>query len=617
MEIALPLLAFGSLFWVSNQSAAATSDSRTDPNDLHVTDAPLQGGQEAFQSLNQQLPNTDLPDVNFAPVVNSETQLTSQLSTTQAYDMPYAYTDKYFNPTSELAITNHKNDYGGKSFQSLTGDVVNAGYYLHNNMVPFFGRTVRGRFVDENSNEGVLDAMTGAGSQNIRKKEQSPLFTPGTNLHWTHGMPSATDFVQSRMNVSNKLTGVKPFEQIRVQPGLGKDTQNESFGYNSGMMARDAWLPKTVDELRTANKQKSSGHTLSGHEGPAMSRVTNRGIHAPVEKNRPDRVAQLDESRYFATLGASGSAATLRSENVDRNEEHRATTATSYIGAAGYVGADAPQVSGEFMPSRRMELGEVPLAPMDAVGHQGARDGDFGVRSMTSYTNNRSTSNHLGESYLGGLGGAFGAVVAPLLDVLRPSKRQNTIGSMRPYQNPERTVKTSYGVFNPDDKPAPTIREMTETGTGHAFLQASKDRTGYLSTGWDVANTNRQDTSVEYSGVAGSVMAKEPRQYDAEYRQRNNDLKSSTVAGRTPIGNTSLFQNELFNVRTKAQMENDLANHRATVPSRPALTPDASMMGRMTGAQTLYGSMQMDRMDPGVLEALQDNPYHMRSANGF
>jgi len=597
MEIVLPLLAFGSLYMVSNQSSKKQE-----------TQTP-----ETFQSMNQQLPNTDLPDVNYGQVINAETDLTSQLSTANKYDTPYAYTDKYFNPTSDMAVSNHRNEYGGKSFQSLTGDNVDSAYYQHNNMVPFFGSTVRTRLLDENSNEGLMDSLTGSGSQNLRKKEQAPMFTPGSNLQWTYGMPSATDFIQSRMNVSNKLNGVKPFEEVRVRPGLGKDTQNESYGYNSGMMSREAWMPKTVDELRVANKQKTSGLSMDGHEGPSMSRIVSRGIHAPVEKNRPDRVAELDQTRYFATLGASGSSATLRSERVDRPEENRATATTSYVGSAAHVGTDAAYVSGEYMPSTRIELGEVPLAPADAVGHYGAKEGDYGLRSMKTYTNNRSTTNT--DGYFGAFSGAMGAVVAPLLDVLRPSKRQNTIGTMRPYQNPERTVKNSY-VVNSNDVLAPTIREMTENGSGHTFLGAGKDRTGYLSSGWDAPITNRQDMTGYYSGIAGTSMAKELRPYDAEYRQRNNDLKSSTVAGRVPNGNAAMFQNEI-NARTNATAESDLTVSRSKIANMPILTPDAAMMGRMTGAQTLYGNMNMDRMDPKVLDALQSNPFHMRSANGF
>ena len=39
-------------------------------------------------------------------------------------------------------------------------------------------------------------------------------------------------------------------------------------GYNNGMMAREKWMDKQVDDLRVANKQKASGIGLLGYEGP-------------------------------------------------------------------------------------------------------------------------------------------------------------------------------------------------------------------------------------------------------------------------------------------------------------------------------------------------------------
>jgi hypothetical protein len=74
---------------------------------------------------------------------------------------------------------------------------------------------------------------------------------------------------------------------------------------------------------------------------------------------------------------------------------------------------------------------------------------------VRKYTNNRSTANV--DDYFGIVGGALGAVVAPLLDVLRPSKKQNTVGTLRPYQNAGTRVPQSY-LFNPADRPGATIR---------------------------------------------------------------------------------------------------------------------------------------------------------------
>ena len=595
MELAIPLMALGSLYFVSNQTKSASS--RT---------------EEGYEGL---LPNTDIPDTNFPQdreIVNAEMELTSKLSTVNKYDTPRVYTDKYFNPALIAKMNEEAGEFNTKnaSFTSLTGDKVGGDYFQHNNMVPFFGSNVRSRMINENANEGLLDSMQGAGSQYLTKSEKSPLFSPSENLQWAHGMPSFSEFEQSRMNVSNKMSNVKPFEEIKVRPGLGKG--EESLGFNSGMMAREMWMPKTVDQLRASNNQRAGGISLDGHEGPALSAITNRGYHAPVEKNRPDRIAEVGEERHLTTVGAAGSAATLHSLSVDRPEQYRATDTMSYVGAANAREREATYVEGEYMPSHRNQLGAVPLGPVDAAHRTDLYDADFGAKSAKKYTNNRSTSNV--DDYFGIVGGALGAVVAPLLDVLRPSKKQNTVGTLRPYQNPESTVKNSY-LMNPGDRPGPTIRETTEKSNGHMFINSGQERNAYTICKPMDLYTHRRDTTTEYGGVAGTAFAKEVRPYDAEYRQRNNENKSSTINGRMVPGNMSLLQTDV-NVRT-SRIDGDLVNRRTITPSMPYATPSASQMGEMQGQQQLYSGSSLDRNESYVLSALKSNPYAMQPLTGY
>jgi hypothetical protein len=599
MELAIPALALGALYLVTNQTSHS---SKT---------------EEGYEGLS----NANIPDANFPEdrgVVNAETDLTSRLMTVSKYDTPHAYTDKYFDPASIAKMNRDLGNFNGGStnqtYTSLTGDKVDSDYYQHNNMVPFFGSTLRTRLINENSNEGLLDSMQGAGSQFLSKVEQAPLFSPSENLQWAHGMPSFSDFEQSRINPSNKISNVKPFEEIRVRPGLGRgDAENQSLGFNSGMMAREMWMPKTADQLRPSNNPKPGGISIIGHEGPAMSMITNRGYHAPVEKNRPDRVGEIDENRYFATLGAAGSAAPLYGVPVDRQEENRATATMSYVGAAGRRDRDAQYVEGEYMPSHRNQLGEVNIGPVSGASRTDVYDADYGAKSTVKYTNNRSTANV--DDYFGIVGGALGAVVAPLLDVLRPSKKQNTVGSLRPYQNAESTVKNSY-LMNPGDRPGPTIREATERSNGHMFVNSGQERTAYMITKPMDVYTNRRDTSAEYGGVAGSTLAKEVRPYDAEYRQRNNENKSSTIAGRMVPGNMSLLQADV-NVRSSSGMESDLMNRRAVAPNLPFITIGASQIGEVRGQQQLYGGMESDRSNAYVLSALKSNPYAIQPLTGY
>ena len=169
-------------------------------------------------------------------------------------------------------------------------------------MVPYFGSNLRTVKALANTNEGLLDSYTGSGSQISIKKEQSPLFKPDENVHWAYGTPNQNNFIQSRINPSMKMANVKPFEEERVAPGLG----DGSDGFNSGMMNRDTWMPKTVDDLRVLTNPRAGGVSLIGHEGPAngitQTAPTAESMGA-FEKNRPDTDFEMTKDRYLTTTG--------------------------------------------------------------------------------------------------------------------------------------------------------------------------------------------------------------------------------------------------------------------------------------------------------------------------
>lgn len=594
MEIAIPLVALASLYVVSNQS------------------------KKPVKTLeNFALPNTNIPDKNYPsqyPVSHEEIDLTSSLSVNNAYSGQSAYTDKYFNPNKnrEMAKQQHS---GNADYYSLTGDKVSSQYFEHNNMVPYFGSKIRPLNIDANTTESVLDNMMGGGSQAISKKEQAPMFSPGENLTYAFGAPNTTDFYRSRMNVSANMANVKPFADQKVGPGLGLGYTTEGAGgFNSGMMDRDAWNEKTVDQLRIANNPKPSGYMLFGHEGPAASHIQNLGSIGTVEKNRPDTVFEMGSERYLTTTGLE-KGQTLRAIPVERYVS-RPETSMSYTGGAGSDN-NATYIPGEYAPSTNIHLGAVPLAGANAGGRNYATDADYGVKSQMAYPNNR-TSNQQDSGYFGAVGGAFGAVVAPLLDMLRPSRKENTIGTLRPYQNPGSTVPESY-IFNPADRPAPTIREMTEKSKNHLNINANQRGGAYAVTAQQTAYTNRHTTSDYYyaGNASAGARSRQARPYDAEYNQRNNDLKSAAIMGTgyTPSGGMSLL-NSSINMK-QASKDNVLKNTRALGPSMPYQSPGVEQMGQMNGQNGLYQNIHLDRTDSDNLTALKGNPYALSIVGGI
>jgi hypothetical protein len=609
MEIVIPLFALSSLYFISNQSK--------------------NGKGEGFNNQNK-LPNTNIPNRNFPnefPIVSSDTDQTSELSTNNRYDNGGGvYTDKYFNPNLTSKTVENTN----AQYYSLTGNKVNSTYFEHNNMVPFFGSNLRNVHVGANTTEGLMDNYTGNGSQIFVKKEQSPMFAPDENMQWAHGAPNQSDFMQSRVNPGMRMANVKPFAEEMVGPGLGLGYTTEGAGgFNSGMMSRDQWLDKTVDELRVDNNPRASGFTLFGHEGPANSHIKSIATQDQMgimEKNRPDQSFALDErnmsggngsiegfesggnqrdiGRLFVTGGAA-TGETLRPETIDRYV-NRPDTAASYAGIAGYSNSAAYN-TGEYMPSHNQQLGAVQLAVANANGRGYANDNDYGIKSKMAYPNNRTSNQQ--NNYFGMVSGGLTAAIAPLLDVLRPSRKENVVGTLRPYQNPGTTVTQSY-IFNPADKLNTTIRETTENSKFHMNVNSRQNGGAYTVTENQPDFTYRTETGDFYYGGNASAGAgtRQTTSYEANYNQRNNEIKPSTLASYTTHGGISLLNGNI-NQRVTTK-DNILKNNRAVNPDMPYQSPDVANFGNTSGNQNaLYSGMQVDRTNPDILSQLKDNPY--------
>jgi hypothetical protein len=568
MELAIPLLAMGGLYIATNQEKKI---------------------QSGFANMSR-LPNVDIPDQNFNNAFESER--TSKLSTTNQYDGNRAYTDKYFAPPAQSTNTT--------KYSSITGEQVDENYFRHNNMVPFFGGNIRTRTIDAKASESIMDNYTGAGSQILSKQERAPLFSPSENQQWANGAPNTTDFMRSRVNPSMRMANVNPFEEERVAPGLGRN--GGSDGFNSGLMERDTWREKTVDELRVVTNPKSSGNMILDYAGPANSHIKRTAEQGIQEKNRVDTSFEFTSDRYLTTTGIE-KGPTMRSLHIERDMARPETTA-SYAGVAAH-GNSTIYVDGEHMPSHRMQLGPVPFTAAGANGKSSPTESDYGFKSKMAYPNNRSSN--VQDKYFGAVGGAFGAAVAPLLDALRPSRKENTINSLRPYQNAKSSVAATY-LFDPTQLAPTTIRETTENSKFHMNINANQRGGGYATAEYQPANTARATTDdFYYTGGSSATNAKEMRRYDAEENQRNNDVKSSTINSRMGNGNTNMFSG---NVNMAAKHKDaHLINNRPLVQKGAAQSPSVDQIGRVSGAVPLYQTIQMDRNTPDIRNALQGNPY--------
>ncbi len=597
MEIAIPLVALGSLFVMSNSSGQQRS-----------------GGERGeVEETFDNLPNTDLLDQNYLSTSTSTSTPDDNIPSTgnphelSYYHSPNQYTDRYFLSKQEQSSQNKQ--YGeDELFYSLSGkqmtlndDTLNK--FLTNSQ-PFYGSSAPNYNLPGLS-ETILDAYSGQGSNAISKTESGPLFNnQDKNIHWTNGMPNTSDFRQDRMmgNLGHKMHNVKPWEETRETPGTN--------GFNYGQENRDQWRDKTVDELRVATNPKST-YMFVGHEGAAKSVSTNRGVHAQVEKNNVDRHYDMGPDRWFTTTGQGGEAATLRANQPYKNV-NRATTDenSSYEGvAAATAGKDATYVMGEYMDSTRVQLDGGNLGITAAAGRNFAKPGEHGLDALNVNTNNRVTTSQPQSDAWGIVGGVIGAVVSPLMDVLRPSRKENVIGNLRQFESGVRGPQQTY-TFNPADRMAPTMRETYESSTYQWNSQPAIQQGAFTVAQQNTVanNTFRQDQHVSYGGSAGAGYSMKPKSYGADYafaQETANPYKETTLQGRINHGNRSVLNTDQH--MTTSKWESDRHNNRMWVPQRQTVIP--SGIAQMGTVPTFEEQVVNQRNNPDILAAFKNNPY--------
>jgi hypothetical protein len=594
-ELAIPLIGFGLAYVYSNKN---------DNNKTSKKETFVNAGRHA-----NALPNTSVPNRNF-PVSNQPIDLTNQNYVKQFID-PNQTTDRFFDHTTQ--IDSIKLADGSTDFNSMSGKNLESKDFIHNNMVPFFGSTIKGPQIDRHL-DTHLDNRQGAGSQIISKVEQAPLFKPEDHVQWSHGMPNNSDFVQSRQLPSNKVANVLPWEQKQVAPGLGLGFTTEGAGgFNSGMLDREAWQPPTVDQLRTVTNPRIT-FGLAGHEGPAQSRIQNLPVQGKVEKNRPDTDFAMGPEHWLTTTGSS-LGPTQKPEQM-MGDVNKCTS--EYYGSGGN-GADSKStyVKGHHEETTRQQLCATNLNPVAALGHGASNANDYGIKGYNIPKNNRQVAcESKNNGTTGAINGAFKAMVAPVMDALRPSRKENLIYNANQLGNIQSSVP-SLPITNPHDRPKITNKEMTADKIGLNYLNVShlsNPEGGYKNVEIQVKDQQRNDGDSSSRGNVGNTSVCNSQMDVKAWNEQHNNV-NKTHENWPMAGGTALFNNNA-NVQI-AKKDADRNNNRLQTndfiqqpqSSMTARVPSLETYGKINMPQQYDQEMNSNRMNPDILSAFKSNPY--------
>ena len=589
MEVLIPIVALGGL-------ALSMNDKNENGNTTQSKNKASRNLEKAKEGYSNISPSD-------YPVKKSGKKSAAEGTNYSAYNNPNDATAKYFDQNSY-----YQNDIRGKKVgsninqvHSLTGSYVDESNFSHNNMVPFTGSKTTQQTLNGTRSDAMLDNMSGSGSQYITKQERAPLFKPEDNVQLAHGQPNMNDFFQSRSNPSLKFNNMKPFESEMVAPGLNAGYSSQGVGgLNAGMEAREAYMPKSVDDLRVATNPKLE-YNLDNHQGPASSGVKNIGMMGKMEQHKPDTFYAQSEDRWLKTTSEVKAQTSRPTQEVhDTARMH----SESYTGVAVASNKSANYVKGTFEPTRRQQLNTTPITnlqgPTAGFNTQGVK------KSYQKYTNNRDINNKAGTSYGSGFTNAIGAVIAPITQMLNPTKKQEVINNMRVYGNAGSTVEREQ-VFNPNDITPTTVKETT-LHSPNTYMQ-NQGSDAYLVTQQQSIENQRDTTTLPFTGNAGGASTKYGQTSSmSNYNQTNNEKKEQTIQGRTNNGNMQLF-NSSINVNS-AKRDNDRSNNRMWAPSNmPQQSMSKELYGKMIEPSQSNPNVEIERMQPDLLNAFRKNPY--------
>ncbi len=193
------------------------------------------------------------------------------------------------NGTKRLEIERNIALNGGFSSFNPNDDqtygIVSKESFVHNNMQPFFSSKDGGfnPFTEKKNAEfrqRRMESFTGS-ANNLEyrpKTERKTLFDPVIGLTNNYGTPVLTDFMDSRFIPGMERRGEKPFQEVRITPGLNLGyNEVAKFGFHDVFRV----LPKTVDELRIASKPKTTFGSvvipgMKGQKGSIPSKMYKR-----------------------------------------------------------------------------------------------------------------------------------------------------------------------------------------------------------------------------------------------------------------------------------------------------------------------------------------------------
>jgi len=501
----------------------------------------------------------------------------------------------------------------------LTGDRIQSRDFTHNNMVPFFGGRVR-QNVAAQSNSGILDTFTGSGVTQIKKKEIEPMFDTARAPYGNpFGMEDQTDFVQSRINDPRSRAGERPFEPVRVAPGV-----NEGFAATGkGGFQQFEVNQYMIDNIRRTDDLRTSDNPKETYNQPVVPGQHFIGMASQesgeVRKYRPDTF-YIDESgkRLFVTNGEVIKETTRPIQVLKHTT--RPETNSDAVGPATAQEFGESYVTGSYRAPMVQQYGGAGYRNADMTSYTtsdtDAPEADYGRSGYEVRPNERNATSERTMG-LNMVPAEAGALTVHYDDPNRPTRRQETVGNIRQTGTPVGYAQgaPAITVWDPNDIARTTVREGTINWNwlGQAAPAADGATRLKVYDPEDIARPTQKSqltNKSEYYGPSNSVN-KDFTSHDAAYNMRLNPNKQEIALGRDPMhgngGALAVFDGNIH--QTAKQIDADIINDRANAVNRVVGMPTGvGDIGQVRPRVPLKLDVSKQRNTPEMVYAVNANP---------
>ena len=381
---------------------------------------------------------------------------------------------------------------GANTFISpLTGLPMPLDQFTHNNMVPYFGGSVK-QNVDSEVLGPRLEAFTGASRSDVRyqhKEESAALFKPHRTFDPLLGGvgDDLRDAYLASMPKPRNMANQQPAPQLVGRPGIvGGETGDVYY-----VQRRHAYQP-TVDQLRAASRPKL---TFEGRVLPPAAQGVDRPQLPSVVRQANTLVKHNTAADMLPTTGAV-TGPTSRPATVMPCTSRAETSGRTYIGPGGSAAVQqrtAARAGASHVPFRACLSGPQPGPVRSHV--QGVTD--YGKAGTVARPTVRQDTGMRIFGHQGIVSTAVKALIAPIQDALRTTRKEEMTDAPRTFGNVQQhgAVQPRLTVYDANDVARTTLRETGAAEVPSANLRVTQFRPTVHDPA-DTARTARKETLI-------------------------------------------------------------------------------------------------------------------------